>query len=135
MKSTPEASRRMAAVRQRNTAPERLVQNCLSMIVGYEFDTHVKQLPGTPDIVLWGNKKAIFVHGCYWHRHIGCKYTTMPKTNTQYWEKKFTLNVNRDKTAIDSLRDQGWSVLVIWSCEVSCTEELRERLINFIDQN
>ena len=87
MDASLETSRRMAAVRRRNTAPERSVQSCLSSL-GYHFETHVKQLPGTPDIVFLAESKAIFVHGCYWHRHPGCKYATTPKTNVQYWEEK-----------------------------------------------
>lgn len=121
----------MSAVRRQNTAPERLVQRCLSSL-GRDFDTHVKQLPGTPDIVFHTEKKAIFVHGCYWHRHTGCRCTTTPKTNVKFWEQKFAANVKRDKRAIDSLRDQGWHVLVIWSCEVDPIEGLKEKLCNFL---
>ena len=131
MDAAPKISRRMAAVRRRNTAPERSVQSCLSSL-GYDFETHVDQLPGTPDIVLHAENKAIFVHGCYWHRHPECKYATMPKTNVQYWEEKFATNVKRDKRAIESLRDQGWRVLVVWSCEVKALEELRGMLQSFL---
>lgn len=131
MDATPETSRRMAAVRRQNTAPEQSVQSCLSSL-GYEFKTHATHLPGTPDIVFSAEMKAIFVHGCYWHRHPGCKFATTPKTNVQYWKDKFADNVRRDKAAIDSLRELGWCVLVVWSCEVSAIEDLKEKLCGFV---
>ena len=127
MDPAPETSRRMSAVRRRNTAPERSVQRCLSTL-GYDFDTHVKELPGTPDIVFHAEKKAIFVHGCHWHRHARCKHASTLKTNTQYWKKKFAANVRRDKRAIESLRDEGWRVLVVWSCEMNLLKELRGKV-------
>ena len=133
MNAASETSRRMAGVRRRNTAPERSVQSCLSSL-GYDFETHVKQLPGTPDIVFHAENKAIFIHGCYWHRHPGCKHATTPKTNTQYWEEKFAANVKRDKRAIESLGDQGWRVLVLWSCEVKGINDLRGKLRGFVDR-
>ena len=107
------------------------MQSCLSSL-GYDFETHVEQLPGTPDIVFHAENKVIFVHGCYWHRHPGCRYATTPKTNTQYWEEKFAANVKRDKRAIESLRDQGWRVLVVWSYEVRAIEDLRGKLRGFV---
>ena len=134
MDPAPEISRRMSAVRRRNTAPELSVQRCLSTL-GYEFDTHVNELPGTPDIVFRAKKKAIFVHGCYWHRHVGCKHASKPKTNAQFWEEKFAANVRRDKNAIESLRDQEWCVLVVWSCEVSSIKGLTKKLRRFIGTN
>ena len=134
MDQAPETSRRMSAVRRRNTAPEQSVQRCLSTL-GYDFDTHVEELPGTPDIVFRPKKKAIFVHGCYWHRHAGCKHASTPKTNAQFWEDKFAANVRRDKRAIESLRDQGWRVLVVWSCEVGSSEDLTGKLREFVGTN
>lgn len=131
MDAAPETSRRMAAVRRRNTAPERSVQSCLSDL-GFDFETHVRELPGTPDIVFHAENKAIFVHGCYWHRHSGCKFASTPKTNVQYWEEKFAANVLRDKKAIESLRDMGWRVLVVWSCEAKALEDLRVKLGSFM---
>ena len=133
MDPAPESSRRMSTVRQRNTAPEQSVQRCLSTL-GCDFDVHVKELPGTPDIVFRGEKKAIFVHGCYWHRHAKCKHASMPKTNVQFWKEKFAANVRRDKRTIESLQGQGWSVLVVWSCEVGSGKYLMDRLREFVLQ-
>lgn len=134
MDQAPEISRKMSAVKRRNTVPEQSVQRCLSTL-GYDFDTHVKELPGTPDIVFRAKKKAIFVHGCYWHRHAGCKRASTPKTNAQFWEDKFAANVRRDKRVIESLRDQGWHVLVVWSCEVDSSDDLTRRLREFVGTN
>lgn len=87
-----EVSRRMKAVRQKNTAPEVTVRRLLFRL-GLRFRLHIKRLPGSPDIVLRKHSTAIFVHGCYWHRHQGCKHATMPKTNQDYWLPKFEANV------------------------------------------
>ncbi len=88
-------SRRMAAVRQRNTDPEIALQRALSQL-GLSFHVHDGSLPGTPNIVLDGHPVAIFVHGCFWHRHRGCPYATLPKSNTSFWSEKFRENVRSD---------------------------------------
>lgn len=116
--SKEQRSRNMAAVRSRNTKPELLVRKALHRL-GYRFRLHRKDLPGNPDIVLPGYRLCIFVHGCFWHRHAGCKRATTPATNTEFWIEKFNRNAVRDEKAIRQLRDTGWRVEVIWTCEIA----------------
>lgn len=85
---------------------------------GFRFRLHVKDLPGTPDIVLPKYKTVVDVRGCYWHRHKGCKKTTTPLTNVEFWQKKFTENIARDQRTEAELRRLGWRVIVIWDCEI-----------------
>lgn len=122
-----EVSRRMKAVRQKNTAPEVTVRRLLFRL-GLRFRLHVKRLPGSPDIVLRKYSTAIFVHGCYWHRHLGCKHATMPKTNQDYWLPKFEANVERDARKAEALRALGWRVLTVWECETRDPVTLEVRL-------
>ena len=128
---TPEVrSRIMAAVPQANSQPELTVRRMLHAM-GYRFRLHCRDLPGTPDIVLPRHRKIIFVHGCYWHRH-GCSRTTTPSSNINFWERKFAANRARDKNVIRKLGDRGWAVLVVWECQVSRLDELREALTSFL---
>ena len=113
-----ERSVRMAAVRQRNTSPELQLRRQLHRL-GYRFRINVDGLPGTPDIVLPRHKTAIFVHGCFWHRHHGCKSTTTPKSNIDFWQEKFKKNVERDARKNKELENLGWNVYIVWSCEIS----------------
>ena len=129
--TTPEISRRMSAVRQRDTGPELEVRRALHTL-GYRYRTHAKDLPGCPDIVFRGRKKVIFVHGCYWHRHEGCRHATTPKTNTDFWKRKFEKNVRRDAAAIEELKRLGWSALLVWSCQVGYKSALLPRLKSFL---
>lgn len=115
---TPERrSWNMSRIRSKNTKPEVIVRSLLHKM-GYRFRLHRKDLPGTPDIVLPKYKTAILVHGCFWHRHQGCKNCYSPKSRTSFWEKKFNDNTVRDKKNIDALKLLGWRVLLIWECEV-----------------
>jgi len=114
--SAEKRSWNMSQVRSKDTAPELLVRSLMHRM-GLRFRVHSKNLPGTPDLVLPKYRTAVFVHGCYWHRHNGCKYTTTPKTNTAFWEKKFMRNVNRDRGNQQMLEEAGWNVLVIWQCQ------------------
>ncbi len=107
----------MAAIRAENTKPEMVVRKLLFSL-GYRYRLHRKDLPGTPDIVLPKHKVAIFVNGCFWHRHKGCRYTTTPATRYEWWQKKFEGNVARDKRNYAQLQAMGWQVLVIWECQV-----------------
>ena len=126
-KHTPEQRHRnMSAVKGKDTKPELLVRKLLHAL-GYRFRIQRKDLPGRPDIVLPRYKTAVFVNGCFWHRHEGCKYASTPSTNSEFWEKKFTANVERDARNYAALKDQGWNVLIIWECEVK--EILRSRVI------
>jgi len=107
----------MSRIRSKNTNPETQVRSLLHR-AGYRFRLHVKNLPGSPDIVLPKYKTAIFVHGCFWHRHNNCSHATMPKTRAAFWESKFNGTVERDKKQGDALRSAGWRVIVVWECEL-----------------
>ena len=113
---TPETrSRMMSGIRAKNTKPEKMVRSAL-FAAGYRFRIHRKDLPGSPDIVLPGKKVAIFVHGCFWHRHKGCGLAKLPASNTDFWLKKLDGNVDRDRKAIEALNLSGWRVLTVWEC-------------------
>lgn len=115
---TPEQRRRnMSAVKSKDTKPEILVRKCLHA-AGFRFRLHVKELPGKPDIVLPKYKIAIFVNGCFWHRHPGCKYASTPSTNSDFWNAKFEENTARDKRNYAQLEELGWKVVILWECEV-----------------
>ena len=118
----------MKAVGTENTGPEMTVRKALHRL-GYRFRLHRKDLPGSPDIVLPKYKTVIFVHGCFWHRHKGCKKATTPKTNTEYWQAKFRQNVDRDKRNKRALEALGWRVVVVWQCEVPTVEKAMDTLI------
>lgn len=116
-RSSVERSRGMSAVRTKNTKPELIVRNVLHRM-GYRFRLHANDLPGKPDIVLRRFKTCIFVHGCFWHQHQGCKRASLPHSNTEFWHTKFQKNIARDKLVQDQLLEKGWNVCVIWECEV-----------------
>ncbi|HDT11554.1 MAG TPA: DNA mismatch endonuclease Vsr, partial [bacterium] len=96
--------------------------------LGFRFRINRKDLPGKPDVVLPKYKTVIFIHGCFWHRH-NCKDATMPKSNTDFWEKKFSANVERDSRVKRELEDIGWKVITVWSCELKDMELLKQRLV------
>ncbi|WP_373387586.1 very short patch repair endonuclease [Pseudomonas alcaligenes] len=122
-----KATLRMKAVRRESTRPEILVRKILH-VAGLRFRIAKKPLPGTPDIVLTKHKTAIFVHGCFWHRHSGCRYATTPKARQEYWLPKFAANVERDARKAAQLETLGWRVLVVWECETRNMTALEERL-------
>ncbi len=107
----------MSRVRSKNTKPELLVRSSLHKM-GYRFRLHVKRLPGNPDVVLPKYKAVIFVHGCFWHQHTGCKKATHPKQNLDFWKEKLARNIERDKQVDKELKHLGWNVLTIWECEI-----------------
>lgn len=117
-------SKMMAGIKGKDTKPEILVRKYLHR-KGLRFRLHKKDLPGKPDLVFPGRKVALFVHGCFWHRHEGCPKATTPATNAQFWQKKFNDNVARDKRTREALEQLGWKVLVIWECQLGM-EELEE---------
>lgn len=123
----------MGRVRSKDTKPELLVRSLLHRN-GFRFRLHKKDLPGKPDIVLAKYKAAIFVHGCFWHRHKGCPDATTPKSRTDFWENKFKENVERDKRTATALRDLGWNPIVVWECEILKPENLLKRLKTEIKQ-
>lgn len=106
----------MSRIRAKNTTPEMAVRRVAHRL-GFRFRLHVRQLPGSPDLVFPSRKVAIFVHGCFWHRHAGCKSCFTPKTRTEFWENKFARNVSRDKEKATALTALGWKVITIWECE------------------
>ena len=116
--SVEQRSRIMSRIRSKNTKPEMLVRKHLSSR-GYRYRLHDKKLPGKPDIVLPKYKSVIFVNGCFWHRHRGCKYAYNPKSKVKFWNQKFTQNIERQKEVTKQLRKLKWKVLVIWECEVN----------------
>lgn len=107
----------MSRIRGKDTKPERLLRSRLHRS-GLRFRLHVAGLPGKPDIVFPRMRTAIFVHGCYWHRHPGCPRATTPKSNAQFWQKKFAETVRRDARKADALTMQGWQVITVWECEI-----------------
>ena len=124
-------SRLMRQVRGKDTKPEMAVRR-LAHALGYRFRLHRKDLPGTPDIVFPSRRKVIFVHGCFWHRHPGCRKASMPTTNYDFWKSKFARNIERDARKEAALREAGWNVLVIWECETRHEDDLRVRLRDFL---
>lgn len=117
----------MSRIRGKNTKPEVLVRRYL-FSCGFRFRINVKKIPGTPDIVLAKYKTAIFVNGCFWHGHNGCKYYVVPKTRTEFWQNKIRTNRNNDNKAVSLLSDMGWKVIVIWECELRNKEHIAETL-------
>ncbi len=130
----PETRRRMMAVRGRNTAPELQVRRVLHAL-GYRFRLHRKDLPGTPDIVLPRHRKIVLVHGCFWHGHEGCKRAKRPVNNASTWGVKIEGNRRRDRRNVDALRGLGWSVLVVWECELRDVPRLEARLLAFLEDS
>jgi DNA mismatch endonuclease, patch repair protein len=124
----------MSRIRSKNTAPEMIVRSLLHRL-GYRFRIHRRDLPGRPDIVLPKLRVALFVHGCYWHRHKGCRLAYTPKSRTEFWQHKFEENVERDKRSIGALRELGWHVLVIWECQISNEEWLADRIGRFLERS
>lgn len=122
----------MSRIKGKNTSPELRVRSILHGM-GYRFRLHRKDLPGCPDIVLPKLQKVIFVHGCFWHRHRGCKYATTPSTNVDFWLRKFDVNVERDKEVQKRLKQLGWTVLVIWECDLKDSTKLNTKLSAFLN--
>ena len=121
----------MASNKGKNTKPELLLRSSLYAL-GYRFRLHSKGLPGTPDIVFPGRCKAIWLHGCFWHAHAGCRFATIPKTRAEYWGPKLARNRERDAEHIVGLRNRGWDSLVIWECELNDMEAVCASAIAFL---
>ena len=130
---SPARSANMASVGARDTKPELVVRGLLHRL-GYRYRLHRRDLPGTPDICFPARKKAIFVHGCFWHRHEGCNRTTTPKTRASFWEEKFDKNVVRDRINLTNLGGLGWEVMIVWECETTDVETLVSRLVSFLGE-
>ena len=115
----------MSRIRSSNTSPEVALRRALHAL-GFRFRLHRKGLPGKPDIVLPRYRTVIFVHGCFWHRHCGCKIATTPKSNTEFWVEKFDRNVARDTRSRELLEAQGWRVMIVWECELGSGSKAAE---------
>lgn len=110
----------MSRIKGKDTKPEVMLRSALHK-AGFRFRLHSRQLPGKPDIVLPKYKAVIFVHGCYWHRHAGCKQAYTPKSNTEFWLPKFEETVRRDRLKTLQLQQLGWRVFLVWECEIEKT--------------
>lgn len=129
--TTEHRSRVMSRIKGKNTQPEMVVRRLIHAM-GYRFRLHRYDLPGSPDVVFPGRKKAIFVHGCFWHRHAGCKYAYVPKSNVDFWTKKFDANVRRDNSTVAALESLNWDVLIVWECQTHDPQHLSCVLQRFL---
>lgn len=128
-----QRSENMRRIKSKGTSPELLVRKLLHGM-GYRYRLHRKNLPGKPDIVFGPRRKAIFVHGCFWHGHdaVTCSDSRTPKSNAGYWVPKLARNKERDARNLSALADIGWQTLVIWDCETPDVAGLRDRLTSFM---
>lgn len=125
----------MAGIRSKDTLPELVVRRYLHS-KGFRYRLHNKKLPGSPDVTLSRYKVAVFVHGCFWHRHQSCRYAASPRSNVERWNAKFDSNVERDRKNIAALEQLGWSVIIVWECELRANAEKRlGRLVEQIHQD
>jgi DNA mismatch endonuclease (patch repair protein) len=130
--SSVQRSANMAAIKGKNTRPEQAVRRIVHAL-GYRYRLHLKDLPGKPDLVFSRHKKVIFVNGCYWHLH-DCRFGRVrPVTNAAFWTAKRNGNAARDRRNQESLRKDGWKVLIVWECEVKNEERLKDALKAFLD--
>lgn len=134
---TKTRSRMMSGIRGRDTRPEMVVRRAL-FAAGFRYRLHRRDLPGAPDLALSGRRVAVFVHGCFWHRHKECRYAKLPATRPEFWRAKLEGNAERDARVIEALQAMGWRVLVVWECAIrdrSTLSILSEALANWIKGN
>lgn len=129
--SVKKRSEIMQRIRSASTAPERQVAKIARSVHRY-FRINSPRLPGKPDIAYFRLRRAIFVHGCFWHQHRGCSRSNIPKSNRGYWNKKLKDNVARDKRVKRSLREMGWRTLTVWECECRDRDRVKKRISNFL---
>jgi DNA mismatch endonuclease (patch repair protein) len=129
--SKEQRSENMRAVRSLNTGPEIRVRQ-IAHGLGYRFRIHRRDLPGKPDLAFPSRRKAVFVHGCFWHQHKGCRRASLPQSNIDYWHPKLARNAVRDAKQIAALKANGWRALVIWECEIKDEKWLTARLRRFL---
>lgn len=127
-----ERSERMSRVRSTDTKPEMRVRRLVHGL-GYRYRLHVRELPGTPDLVFPSRRAVIFVHGCFWHRHENCALARLPKSRLDFWRKKLESNTTRDAAQQERLRELGWRVLVVWECQLGDTAKLTDTIRHFLD--
>lgn len=131
---TPEQrSKNMAAIRSKNTKPEVYFRKLL-FAKGYRYSLNSKRIPGHPDIYLKKYNTAVFVHGCFWHRHAGCRFSYMPKSRIEFWQNKFEANRKRDFVVRNELREKGIKCLVVWECSVKKMQKDEEFQIRLLDK-
>ncbi len=132
--SRERRSENMRRIRSKGMYPELFVRRLLHRM-GYRYRLHRKSLPGHPDIIFPKLKKAIFVHGCFWHRHSArsCKIARLPKSRLDYWIPKLERNKQRDATAVSGLRQLGWKTHVVWECEIADETRLSDSILNFLN--
>ena len=135
-RSKEARSRNMSNIPSKNTKPEETVRKYM-FAQGFRYRKNVSKLPGKPDIVLPKYKTVVFVNGCFWHGHEGCKYFVPPKTNTEFWYAKFKYNQERDERNYQKLRDLGWRILIVWECEIrhGNKEKVLKKLIEDIKES
>ena len=126
--SPSKRSENMRAIKAKNTSPEKRVRSVAHRL-GLRFRLHRSNLPGSPDMIFPRRKTVLFVHGCFWHRHENCSRATTPKSNTDYWCRKFRRNMERDAENRKKLEDRGWKVFIIWECETKTRESIETFLM------
>jgi DNA mismatch endonuclease (patch repair protein) len=129
----PTRSRMMAGIRGRDTRPELELRRALHAR-GFRFRVHVRELPGRPDVVLPKWNAVVLVHGCFWHRHEGCRYATTPATRQDFWEAKFAATMSRDVRNVAALRQAGWRTATVWECELrrEGANRVADRVVDWI---
>lgn len=132
IKSPEERSRNMSAIRSRNTKPELYLRKLL-FAEGLRYRTNVKELPGCPDMYFARYRTAMFVHGCFWHRHEGCRYAYMPQSRVEFWQKKFETNIRRDEIVRDELAAKGIRRLIVWECTIRCMKKDKRKEKEMVD--
>ena len=125
----------MSHIKSKNTKPEITVRKIVYSL-GYRYRLHRKDLPGKPDLAFIKKKKVIFINGCFWHGHSGCKKSALPDTNYEFWNDKIKNNVNRDTLNYQRLKDMGWKYLIIWQCEIKKDklENIKSKIIHFLNE-
>ena len=129
--SPEKRSTMMANIRGKGTTPELRVRRAAHAL-GYRFRLHRRDLPGSPDLVFPRLRKVILVHGCYWHRHSGCRFAYTPKSNTEFWQRKFEGNLERDQRKLSELLQLGWEPLVIWECTTYNEDDLKRQIASHL---
>jgi len=131
--SPEQRSERMSRVRNKDTKPELKIRR-LVWSLGYRYRLHSKNLPGRPDLVFHARRKVIFIHGCFWHQHgESCRQYRMPRTRLEFWLPKLEGNKRRDSANQQLLREMGWDYMVIWECRIKAIEEVKQRIVNFLE--
>ncbi|MDY6279835.1 MAG: DNA mismatch endonuclease Vsr [Roseburia faecis] len=131
--TTEKRSEIMSCVPSKNTKPEEFVRKYL-FSQGFRYRKNDKRYPGTPDIVLPKYRTVVFVNGCFWHQHPGCRKATIPAAHHDYWKAKLNRNVERDKEEINKLREMGWRVIIVWECEIASKVKRKQRLPELADE-